>query len=143
MSTLRGAGLLWSALLVPLAVTASPSILSYATYLAGSSANAVVIDSSGNTLVAGNGQVTVPWTAPSCANGSTIGGYTVVWGLSQSSLTLGSASVSNSTFSHVVSGLTNGTPYYFAVYATSNLGNGVGVHRRLSHPLPLWATCRP
>jgi uncharacterized protein (TIGR03437 family) len=46
-----------SALLVPLAVFASPSILSYATYLSGSSANAIVVDSSGNTLVAGNGFV--------------------------------------------------------------------------------------
>jgi uncharacterized protein (TIGR03437 family) len=52
-----GAGLLGSALLIPLAVFASPSILSYATYLNGSSANAVVIDSSGNTIVAGNGFV--------------------------------------------------------------------------------------
>jgi len=46
-----------SALLIPLAVSASPSILSYATYLSGSSANAIVLDSSGNTLVAGNGFV--------------------------------------------------------------------------------------
>jgi uncharacterized protein (TIGR03437 family) len=51
------AGLLGSALLIPLAVFASPSILNYATYLNGSSANAVVIDSSGNTIVAGNGFV--------------------------------------------------------------------------------------
>jgi uncharacterized protein (TIGR03437 family) len=51
------AGLLASALLTPLAVFASPSILSYATYLNGSSANAVVVDSPGNTFVAGNGFV--------------------------------------------------------------------------------------
>jgi len=61
VSALRGAGLVGSlagsALLVPLAVFASPSILNYATYLNGSSANAVVIDSSGNTIVAGNGFV--------------------------------------------------------------------------------------
>jgi uncharacterized protein (TIGR03437 family) len=46
-----------SALLVPLTVFASPSILSYATYLNGSSANAIVLDSSGNTIVAGIGFV--------------------------------------------------------------------------------------
>jgi uncharacterized protein (TIGR03437 family) len=57
VNTLRGAGLLWSALLVPPALSASPSLLIYATYLSGSSANAVVIDSSGNTIVAGNGFV--------------------------------------------------------------------------------------
>jgi uncharacterized protein (TIGR03437 family) len=57
VNTLRGAGLLWSALLVPLTLSATPSILSYATYLTGSSANAVAISSSGNTLVAGNGFV--------------------------------------------------------------------------------------
>jgi uncharacterized protein (TIGR03437 family) len=46
-----------AALLIPLAVFASPSILSYATYLNGSAANAVVIDSSGNPIAAGNGFV--------------------------------------------------------------------------------------
>lgn len=46
-----------AALLIPVAVIASPSLLSYATYLNSSSANAVVIDSSGNTFVAGNGFV--------------------------------------------------------------------------------------
>jgi uncharacterized protein (TIGR03437 family) len=51
------AGRVGSALLIPLAVFASPSILSYATYLNGSSANAIVVDSSGNTIVAGNGFV--------------------------------------------------------------------------------------
>jgi uncharacterized protein (TIGR03437 family) len=44
-------------LLIPLAAFASPSILSYATYLNGSSANAIVVDSSGNTIVAGDGFV--------------------------------------------------------------------------------------
>jgi uncharacterized protein (TIGR03437 family) len=53
----HGVGLLGPALLIPLAVFASPSILSYATYLNGSSANAIGVDSSGNTLVAGNGFV--------------------------------------------------------------------------------------
>ena len=61
MSVLRGAGLLGSALLIPLAVFASPPILSYATYLGGSlggsAANAIVLDSSGNTLIAGFGFV--------------------------------------------------------------------------------------
>jgi uncharacterized protein (TIGR03437 family) len=57
VSILRGAGLFWSALLIPLAVSASPSLLTYATYLGGSSANAIVIDSSGNAFVAGSGFV--------------------------------------------------------------------------------------
>lgn len=57
MHILRGAGLLWSALLAPLAVSATPNLLTYATYLAGSSANAIVLNSSGNTVVAGNGFV--------------------------------------------------------------------------------------
>jgi len=51
------AGRVGSALLIPLAVFASPSILTYATYLNGPSANAIVVDSSGNTIVAGNGFV--------------------------------------------------------------------------------------
>jgi uncharacterized protein (TIGR03437 family) len=54
---LRGAGLLWSALLVPLAASASPALLTYATYLGGFSANAIVLNSSGNTVVTGNGFV--------------------------------------------------------------------------------------
>jgi uncharacterized protein (TIGR03437 family) len=55
VSIRRGAGLLWSALLVPVAVSATPSLLTYATYLNGSAATAIVIDSSGNAFVAGRG----------------------------------------------------------------------------------------
>ena len=52
-----GRNLLWPALLLSHASLASPPILSYATYLPGSSAQTIAVDSSGSAYVGGNGAI--------------------------------------------------------------------------------------
>ena len=71
---------------------------------------------------AGNGQVSLTWTAPS-DGGSAITGYEVSYGTSPGSLTSSVATGSTGT-SYTVTGLTNGTPYYFAVAAINAVGTG-------------------
>ncbi len=70
------------------------------------------------TAIAGNASASVSWTAPS-NGGSAITGYTVT-----ASPGGAKASVAGGTTSATVSGLTNGTPYTFTVYATNAIGNG-------------------
>ena len=73
----------------------------------------------GVNAVAGNGQATVWWTAPS-DGGSAISSYTVtpyVGGVAQAPQTF-----TASATSQVVSGLTNGTSYTFRVTATNAVG---------------------
>ena len=101
----------------------------------------VAVDSSGKALtysaptvpgkptsVAGtsgaNGQSVVTWVAPSSDGGSAITGYTV-----ESSGTSGGTYTTTNcanvnALTCTVTGLTNGTPYYFKVEATSSAGTG-------------------
>ena len=75
---------------------------------------------SGVSATIGNGQSTVTFSAPSFNGGSSITGYTVL-----SSPTGGIDGSAGSTgLSHVITGLSNGTAYTFAVTATNSAGTG-------------------
>ncbi len=72
------------------------------------------------SVIGGNQQVTVSFNAPSSNGGATITSYSVIPyinGVAQPTTT-GSASPI------IVTGLTNGTTYTFAVFATNRVGNG-------------------
>ncbi len=71
----------------------------------------------GVTTSAGNGSVTVSWTAPSATGGSAITSYTVTASPGGATCTVNAPATSCT-----VSGLTNGTNYTFAVTATNGAG---------------------
>ena len=98
----------------------------YATNLAGNgiSSNAVTViprtipgTPTITSVVAGNGQATVTWTAPA-SNGSTITSYNVI-----SSPAGGTATINFATRTATVTSLTNDTTYTFTVTATNAAGN--------------------
>lgn len=81
--------------------------------------NAPVISS----VTAGNAQVTVVWSTPA-SNGSTITDYLIKYSTSaDGTYTTFTDGVSTAT-SATVTGLTNGTAYYFKVAATNSVGTG-------------------
>ena len=81
--------------------------------------NAPVISSA----TAGNARVTVVWSAPA-GNGSTITDYLIKYSTSAGdNYTTFADGVSTAT-SATVTGLTNGTAYYFKVAATNSVGTG-------------------
>ena len=72
---------------------------------------------------AGNGQVTLTWTASASNGGSEITGYRVtpfIGSLAQTAIPTGSAATS-----YTVMGLANGTTYTFTVAATNGVGTGL------------------
>ncbi len=73
-----------------------------------------------SSCAGGNSSVTLTWTAPD-NNGSPITNYDVLVGTSASSLTV--SAVTGAVTSHTVSGLVNGTTYYFALVATNAEGD--------------------
>ena len=76
-----------------------------------------------SSVTAGNAQVVVAWSAPA-TNGAAISDYVVQYSTSSSgSYTTFADGLSTST-SATVTGLTNGTAYYFKVAATNSVGTG-------------------
>jgi hypothetical protein len=73
-----------------------------------------VIASSGPT----SGSANISWNIPNNDGGSIILSYTIV--SSPGGITLTTTSTSN-----IINGLTNGTPYTFTVYATNSVGNSL------------------
>ncbi|MDQ1686221.1 MAG: large repetitive protein, partial [Frankiaceae bacterium] len=75
---------------------------------------------------AGDGQVSVTWTAPSNNGGAAVTGYTVEWssdnGTTWSSPLASAQSSANAAA--LITGLTNGTSYVFRVAATNGVGTG-------------------
>ena len=68
----------------------------------------------------GNGKVTLSWTAPGSDGGAAISGYQIYWGTSpggESGTPLNGSLVAGT--SYTVTGLTNGTTYYFTVAAVN------------------------
>jgi hypothetical protein len=101
------------------------------------------------TPTAGNGSVSLSWTAPS-ANGSAITDYKVYYATSAGgSYTLFSDGTST-TASATVTGLTNGTSYYFKIAAVNAVGDSaLSAASTASTPAappyfpPCFATCTP
>ncbi len=75
-----------------------------------------------NSATAGNGAVALQWSAPVSNGGSSITGYDVYDSTNASSV-LSSVPTLVTGTSATVSGLTNGTPYYFQVEAVNGVGN--------------------
>jgi hypothetical protein len=66
------------------------------------------------TATAGNAQATLTWQVPASTGGSPLTGYTVVTSPGGARLDVGASSLSAT-----VTGLTNGTPYTFQVFASN------------------------
>ncbi len=76
----------------------------------------------------GNTEVTVSWTAPSDTGGADITDYTVYWGTEAAvttDTTTKKSTGNGSVTSLTITGLTNGTMYYFIVTATNSAGESV------------------
>src|SRR5690348_4701794 len=74
----------------------------------------------GLTAVAGDGRVTLSWSAPASNGGAAIIGYDVYEGTSPGGESASSVSGLTGGTSYTVSGLTDGTTYYFTVDAVND-----------------------
>jgi predicted phage tail protein len=85
-------------------------------------ANAVPGAPTLNSATPGNGSVALSWSAPTVNGGSPVTGYDVYDSQTLSSILTTTPTLVTGT-STTVSGLTNGTPYYFEVEAVNAVGN--------------------
>jgi|GEM_PF-346140 len=110
-----------SAAVTPVAIPSAPSIAS---------------------TVAGNGQVTVGWIAPTNAGGSPITNYLVKFSTNNGLTFTNFVHPVSAALSWVVTGLTNGTPYRFKVVAVNS--SGISPPSALSTPAaPVLAFTQP
>ena len=94
----------------------------------------------GLTATAGNGRVTLSWTAPAADGGAGISGYLIYRGTrpgGESRVPVNGAPVQAT--SYTVTGLANGTDYYFAVAAVNDAGRQ-GNNSAEASAIPLSAT---
>ena len=78
----------------------------------------------GLTASAGDSEVSLTWTAPASDNGSPVASYNVYAGTSAGGENYDTPAATVSGTSATVTGLTDGTTYYFVVTAVSDAGEG-------------------
>jgi parallel beta-helix repeat protein len=91
------------------------------------------------TAVAGNGQVTLSWTAPVDDGGSDVTGYKVYRGVFSGQLTL--LTTLGNVLTYLDTGLTNSQVYYYMASAVSAVGEGQGSNVVSSTPWNRPPTC--
>jgi hypothetical protein len=92
----------------------------------------------GLTATAGNAQVSLSWLAPSSDGGSAVTGYDVYEGTSsggESSTPVSSSPLPPNATSDTVTGLTNGTTYYFTIEAVNSIGRSVASNQASATPM--------
>jgi len=84
------------------------------------------------TGIIGNGELTLIWEPPDDDGGNTIWGYMIYWGTTSRNYT--SAQFVGKIHTYKITGLTNGQPYYFAVSALNDAGEGEKSTERVAIP---------
>jgi hypothetical protein len=96
------------------------------------------------SAAAGNGAVTLTWSAPASNGGSAIQGYNVFVGTGAG---LESTTATNTSLiagtSDTLGGLTNGTTYFFTVQAVNGVGSSVSSNERSATPVAVTAPSSP
>ena len=87
------------------------------------------------SAVAGNTQVALLWTAPASNGGSAIIGYDIYEGTSPKAESATPVASGVSGTSYTVTGLTNGTTYYFTIEAVNAVGNSVSSNEASATPV--------
>ena len=85
-----------------------------------------------NSATAGNGQVTLGWSAPASDGGSAITGYKVYRGTTSGGETL--LTTLGNVLTYTNTGLTNGQTYYYKVSAVNAVGEGSLSNERSATP---------